>query len=48
MPAGGKVDVNINPGPPMAYAMRLTNLSFLLGLAVLGVGIAQFVRARKH
>lgn len=48
MPAGSRVGVYINPGPPMIYAIRLTNLSFLLGLAVLDVGIVQFVKARKH
>jgi hypothetical protein len=49
MPAGSNLlkSVNINPGPLMVFAMLLTTLTFLLGLAVLGVGIAQFVKARR-
>lgn len=47
MPVGREVHVNINPGPLMVYAMRLTRLSSILGLAVLGVSIAQLVKARR-
>jgi hypothetical protein len=49
MPAGSSLigAVNINPGPPMVFALFLTGLTVVLGLAVLGVGIAQFVNARR-
>ncbi len=49
MPEGSNLlrSVNINPGPTMVFAIFLTVLTFLLGLAVLGVGIAQFIKARK-
>lgn len=49
-PAGSNLlkSVNINPGPPMVFAMFLTMLATLLGLAVLGVGIAQFIKTRKE
>ena len=39
--------ININPGYPMILATLLTLLSTLLGLAVLGTGIAQYIRARR-
>jgi hypothetical protein len=49
MPAGSNLlkSVNISPGPPMVFAMFLTMLATLLGLAVLGVGIAKFIKARR-
>ncbi len=49
MPAGSNLSgfVNTNPGPPMVFAMFLTMLTTLLGLAMLGTGIAQLVKARR-
>ena len=49
MPAGNNLSrfVSIYPGLPMTGAMYLTILTILLGMAVLGVGIAQLVKARK-
>ena len=49
MPEGSHLlqSVNINPGLAMVLAAYLTVLTALLGLAVLGVGIAQYIRARK-
>ncbi len=48
-PAGSNLSrsVTINPGPALIDALHLTTLSFLLGLAVLGVAIAQFIKARN-
>lgn len=50
MPEGSNLtgSVNINPGPLNVYAVFLAMLSTLLGLAVLGVGVAQFVKAKKQ
>ena len=39
--------VAINPGPPMTYAALLTYLTLVLGLVVLVLGIAQFMKTRK-
>jgi len=39
--------VSINPALDMAHAVWLTVLTGLLGVAVIGVGIAQLVKARK-
>lgn len=49
MPEGSEVlkQVFINPGPVLIRVHGLTFLSFLLGLAVLGVGIAQYWKARR-
>jgi hypothetical protein len=49
MPEGSNLvgHVNINPGPPMIFASFLTMLLTLLGLAVLGTGIAQYIKARR-
>ena len=40
--------VEIYPGPPYTYAVFLTYLTLVLGLAVLGCGTAQFLRARRQ
>jgi hypothetical protein len=39
--------VYINPGPEILRVRGLTFLTFSLGLTVLGVGVAQLVKARK-
>ena len=39
--------VAINLGPPMTYAVLLTYLTLVLGLVVLVLGIAQFMKARR-
>ncbi len=40
--------VNVMPGPPMTVVISLTVLSILLGIGILGVGIAQTVEARRQ
>ncbi len=39
--------VQINPGPAEAFAILLTSLSVIFGLAVVGVAIAQLVISKK-
>ena len=49
MPEGSEVlrHIFINPGPPIIRAQSLTALIFVLSLLVVGVGMAQFVKAHR-
>jgi len=46
LPGGERQIFFFNPGPQFVMAGRLTGLQFLLGLAVLGCSIVQFLKVR--
>jgi hypothetical protein len=45
---GVTVSINISPGPTQMLAMNSAHIALVLGMVVLGVGVAQFVKAIRQ
>ena len=46
-PDGSTLAINIYPHPDMLRPQSLARVAFVLGVVVFGIGVAQFIQARR-